>query len=154
MTEIKSPLQVYVPSKSQRPTRSANALTEEVCPVSVDRGDSRWSSIQQCGKPIKAERPVREGHSTDEVTRAVCGFHASVYDRALKKATEADAFKGEASVRMRRDEQDAERISKALGVEVEVITRFDRHTFVSVSSGYVRVEIAGLLTALDLPAGA
>lgn len=75
-------------------------MSETLCTQSVNRGDSRWSNFQPCGR-----KAVQDG---------LCSLHLKVRERRAAKIAEWDA-KRDAGARLLAE---AKRLSEVLGVHV------------------------------------
>ena len=86
MDGAKTPLSLWVPTKSASPDRrNTAALDTTKCHAQVTVS-GRVTSWHQCDRTPKTERPVREGLSGDVIViRPVCGVHARVFDKAMEQ---------------------------------------------------------------------
>lgn len=82
-------LREYVPARRgfSSSGHSTTAVDPELCRCEVSDGDARWPQHSQCSRKRKpgVVRPVVNVYASATRTLPVCGFHASVYDRAKER---------------------------------------------------------------------
>ena len=126
------------------------ALDPKLCPVQITEG-GRVTFVSQCPRKPKAGavRPLRERFDDAVVEMEVCGLHAGVYDRRLKKTADDIHEKQVAKDGIAQMEAIAAELSELLGLTVKVETRLDQKTFITRPTGVVRIGGAELLDTLE-----
>lgn len=116
-------LRLYTPSTSHSSAHSSAPVNPDRCPVEqADRSNSRWVRYAQCERKWKADkvRPLYDIWNRKDVELPVCGVHAGVHDRSVKKDQETRAARDKADVTKDNAEAACARLRTEYGIDASV----------------------------------